>query len=98
MIRLDDVTAGLAWELRDPVATGRAEVLDEVTSAVRQAEARAHEHREWVVLVVAYEAAPAFDAALRTAPSPPAGTPFVWWASFARRPSSRRRRGAPAGS
>ena len=40
---------------------------------------------EWVVVVVAYEAAPAFDPAMRTAASPPDGVPFVWWQSFAER-------------
>ena len=86
MIRLDDRRpAGQAWSFDAPVATGRAETLADVTGALAAAESRARDHHEWVVLVVAYEAAGAFDAALCTAPRPPAGTPFVWWQSFAER-------------
>jgi para-aminobenzoate synthetase/4-amino-4-deoxychorismate lyase len=40
---------------------------------------------EWVVLVLAYEAASAFDSAMRTAPAPPTGVPLVWWQSFSER-------------
>lgn len=86
MIRLDDRSSSPgAWRFDDPVATGRADSVDEVRSALGEADERARRFGEWVVVVVAYEAAPAFDPAMRTAPRPPDGIPFVWWQSFAGR-------------
>ncbi len=86
MIRLDDLTcAGASWSFDRPVASGRASAIDDVIDVIRAAEQRAAEHGEWVVMMIAYEAAPAFDAAMRTAPAPPAGIPFAWWQSFRER-------------
>ena len=86
MIRLDDLTRPAAsWLFENPVASGRADSLHEVLGAIREAERRSVDFREWVVVVVAYEAASVFDPAMRTAPCPPPGTPFVWWQSFAER-------------
>ncbi|MGB0112516.1 MAG: aminodeoxychorismate synthase component I [Ilumatobacteraceae bacterium] len=85
MIRLDDLTeGGVSWSFDQAVATGRADRLADVVDTVREAEAR-RANGEWVVLVIAYEAASAFDSALRTAPAPPPGVPHVWWQSFAER-------------
>ena len=86
MIRLDDLTAGGAsWTFDEPVGAGRADDLAAVVHVLQEAEQRSLVHGEWVVAVVAYEAAAAFDPAMRTAISPPPGTPFVWWQSFADR-------------
>jgi para-aminobenzoate synthetase / 4-amino-4-deoxychorismate lyase len=85
--RFDD-RSGLTesgWEFVDLRAHGRADHLDQVAKVIDQAERRAADFAEWVVMVVAYESAPAFDPAMRTAVQPPDGTPFVWWASFADR-------------
>ncbi|HWL45072.1 MAG TPA: aminodeoxychorismate synthase component I [Ilumatobacter sp.] len=85
MIRLDDLTRrGASWVFEGPIASGVAGSLDRVVAEVAAAE-RAAAAGEWVVVVVAYEAAAAFDPAMRTAPSPPEGTPYVWWQSFAER-------------
>ncbi|TDT15005.1 para-aminobenzoate synthetase/4-amino-4-deoxychorismate lyase [Ilumatobacter fluminis] len=86
MIRLDDLsTEPGAWQFDDPVATGRADTVDRVRAVLAAADERARRHDEWVVVVMAYEAAPAFDPAMRTAPAPPDGIPYVWWESFAER-------------
>lgn len=83
LIRLDDRRNGRAtWVFNDPVSTGRASALDEVVAALDAADARARIRDEWVVVAVAYEAAPAFDPAMRTAHEPPEGVPYVWWQSF----------------
>lgn len=86
MIRIDDLTdAAGSWQFVDVRAAGAAWTRHEVVAELASAERRAQDHAEWVVLVMAYEAAGAFDPALRTAPAPPAGTPYVWWQSFAAR-------------
>ncbi len=86
MIRLDDRRLhGSCWRFDDAVSSGRADALDDVVKTVAAADERARHHAEWVVVVIAYEAAPAFDRAMRTAPRPPHGTPFVWWQSFRER-------------
>lgn len=84
MIRLDDLRAGTGWSFEEAVANGRADDLDAVLPTIHEAERRSASG-EWVVMVIAYEAAPAFDPAMRTAPFPPPGTPFVWWESFSER-------------
>ena len=85
--RLDDLSGKVAhcWEFHEPTAGGRADHIDDVIATLHAAEQRSADNDEWVVFVVAYEAAPAFEPAMRTKPSPPEGTPFVWWASFAER-------------
>jgi para-aminobenzoate synthetase / 4-amino-4-deoxychorismate lyase len=85
--RFDDRSGltDVGWEFAELRAHGRAEHLDQVLRTIDQAERRAADFDEWVVMVVAYEAAPAFDPVMRTAVQPPDGTPFVWWASFADR-------------
>ena len=86
MIRLDDLSSEPgAWQFDDPVASGRADTVDQVRAVLAAADERARRHGEWVVVVIAYEAAPAFDAAMRTAPSPPDGVPYLWWESFTER-------------
>jgi para-aminobenzoate synthetase/4-amino-4-deoxychorismate lyase len=86
VIRLDDLTDdGRSWSFERPVADGRADHIDGVTEAIRDAERRVKEHGEWVVLVIAYEAAAAFDQAMSAAAEPPSGTPYVWWQSFGER-------------
>ncbi len=85
-VRLDDrsTTPPTAWEFHGLLDEQRAEALGDVVGCLAAAEAAARSGR-WVVIAVAYEAAPAFDPAMRSAPRPPAGTPFVWWAAFAER-------------
>ncbi|MGE4427467.1 MAG: hypothetical protein AB7G37_13540, partial [Solirubrobacteraceae bacterium] len=85
--RLDDRTASppAAWTFTGPCDAGRADRLVDVIPTLVEAERQAWEHGRWVTLVVAYEAAPAFDPAMVTHPRPPAGTPFVAWRSWAER-------------
>jgi para-aminobenzoate synthetase/4-amino-4-deoxychorismate lyase len=84
-IRFDDVAGtGGSWVFHRPVATGRADRLADVLGQLAAADRR-RDAGEWVVVVVAYEAAPAFDSAMRTSTTPPGGLPFVWWESFADR-------------
>lgn len=64
-----------------PLARKEAWTLDEVAAVVAWAEAECRAGR-WVVLALAYEAAPAFDAALCAHPSV-AGLPLAWAASHA---------------
>ncbi|MEO6122832.1 MAG: aminodeoxychorismate synthase component I [Ilumatobacteraceae bacterium] len=85
-VRLDDLSSPnpSSWEFHEETATGRAECLADVTCVLVDAERRAAAG-DWVVFVISYEAAGAFDPALRTKPAPPDGTPVVWWSSFAER-------------
>lgn len=64
-----------------PRARREAWTLDEVAAVVAWAEAECRAGR-WVVLAVAYEAAPAFDSALCAHP-PVLGLPLAWAASHA---------------
>ncbi|MDO9084257.1 MAG: chorismate-binding protein [Humidesulfovibrio sp.] len=64
-----------------PLALRRAETLDQVRGVVEWAEAEARAGR-WVVLALAFEAAPAFDSAL-CAHQPQDGLPLAWAASHA---------------
>ncbi|MHC1752227.1 chorismate-binding protein [Humidesulfovibrio sp.] len=64
-----------------PLARREAWTLDEVAPVVAWAEAECRAGR-WVVLALAYEAAPAFDAALCAHPAV-AGLPLAWAASHA---------------
>ena len=50
-------------EFRDPMAQGQAYRLDEVAACLDEAEAAA-KNGHWVVLMLSYDAAPAFDQAL----------------------------------
>ncbi len=63
----------------EPVAEFQAHVPAEVESAVRAAE-RAARAGAWVVGVVAYEAAPAFDPSLRVRPG--CRVPLAWFGAF----------------
>jgi len=84
MIRLDDRSRNQARSLlfAKPTATGRAESLAEVIPTIAAASDR-RDAGEWVVMAIAYEAAPAFEATMRTHEQPPPGMLFVWWQSFA---------------
>ncbi len=62
-----------------PAALRRAESLDQVPGVVHWAEEQSRAGR-WVVLALAFEAAPAFDAALCAHP-PQEGLPLAWAAS-----------------
>lgn len=62
-----------------PRRTWTADTLDGVLPAV-DAAARAAGEGAWVVLVLAYEAAPAFDAALRVRPA--TTSPLAWAAAY----------------
>ncbi|MDP2809540.1 MAG: chorismate-binding protein [Rhodocyclaceae bacterium] len=68
----------LRLEFSDPVEVLAAHALDEVPAVIAEAERHARAGR-WVVGFVAYEAAPAFDPALKV--RPPAG--FLPLAAFA---------------
>ena len=90
-VRLDDLTSlhPSSWEFHVDTGCGRADRLDDVVAVLADAECRAAAG-DWVVFVVAYEAAAAFDPAMRTKATPPTGTPFVWWSSFAERRRAER--------
>ena len=82
VIRLDDAAGtGGSWVFQQPIATGKADHLADVLSELAAADRR-RDAGEWVVVVVAYEAAPAFDSAMRAAAKPPHAVPFLWWESF----------------
>jgi para-aminobenzoate synthetase/4-amino-4-deoxychorismate lyase len=75
----DESGWGRSLEFGAPLAVRRAGTLDAVAGVVAWAEAEARAGR-WVVLALAYEAAPAFDAALVAHP-PQDGLPLAWAAS-----------------
>ena len=89
-VRFDDLS-GLAgrpprsWEMHGLTASGRAETIAEVIPTLAAFEAHCAATQDWGVFILAYEAAAAFDPAMRTKAQPPTGTPFVWWATFAER-------------
>jgi len=68
-------------ELTEPVAVYAADSLADVRPAIRAAEAAADGGR-WVAGLVAYEAAPAFDPALRVRAA--ARPPLAWFGAFDR--------------
>ncbi|MHC1700414.1 MAG: chorismate-binding protein [Humidesulfovibrio sp.] len=70
---------GQSLEFGAPVAVRRAETLDGVPGVVEWAERQSRAGR-WVVLALAYEAAPVFDPALGAHP-PLEGLPLAWAAS-----------------
>lgn len=72
---------GRSLAFATPEAERRAHALREVPALLCWAEEQARAGR-WVALALAYEAAPAFDAALSAHPSVP-GLPLAWAASFA---------------
>jgi para-aminobenzoate synthetase / 4-amino-4-deoxychorismate lyase len=85
LLRIDDPPAGLppGWYLfRRPRAVLRTDLPEEVPALLGRVEAEAGAGR-WAVGLVAYEAAPGFDPALRTHPLPD-GVPTAWFALFDR--------------
>ncbi|MHB1486234.1 MAG: chorismate-binding protein [Acidimicrobiales bacterium] len=82
--RFDDLTpGGSAFELRNPMAELVAHDLDDVSGVIERAE-RAAQSGSWVAGYVAYEAAPAFDAALRVRGGG-RNLPPAWFGVFATR-------------
>ena len=67
--------------LAEPVTEFRADTAGDVSRVLADAE-RAATAGLWVAGFVAYEAAPAFDPALRVAPSGHGSLPLVWFAAF----------------
>lgn len=86
--------AGDEWNasLRNPRATRVANRYDEVIPLIREADAAA-KNGAWVALAVSYDAAPAFDRALRARRT--ADCPLAWCAIFDER-SLPESAGAPA--
>lgn len=73
------------WQLFDePVETREVRRLDEVQATLREVGERVEREGSWAVIVLAYEAAPAFDEALTAhAPSDdPHDPPLLWIAWF----------------
>src|SRR3979411_1343662 len=70
---------------REPIEQHAAYALDEVIPLLRHAEAAAGKGM-WVALALSYEAAPAFDSALKVRPS--AEFPLAWMAVFGERSST----------
>ena len=78
---------GRGWNasFREPIEQRAAYALDEVIPLLRHAEAAASEGM-WVALALGYEAAPAFDPALKVRPS--SDFPLVWIGVFEERSST----------
>lgn len=72
---------GRSLLFQDPVEVRQAGRLNEVPGVVQWA-CRTNRAGRWVVLLLAYEAAPAFDPCLLT--HPPGAFPLAWAAAFAR--------------
>jgi para-aminobenzoate synthetase/4-amino-4-deoxychorismate lyase len=77
--RFDDAEAALSFALVDPLEEIVANELSSVVGAVDLAREAAASGR-WVAGYIAYEAAPAFDAALTVRPG--YGEPLVWFGVF----------------
>lgn len=75
----DAGTAAVRRVFSMPASVHRASTLDEVVPTLNAVERLAHAGR-WVVGFIAYEASPAFDAALATSPAGP--LPLAWFATF----------------
>lgn len=75
--RFDDVLAGTAWVFHSPRRVLTARSLDEVTDLLAEVD-RATRGGAWAWGYVSYEAAPAFDTALRV--RPPDGLPLARFA------------------
>ena len=104
-IRFDDLTAGAerAFELTECVDELVANRLDEVVPLVQKVQA-ATDAGHWAAGFVAYEAAPAFDEALRVRRralgDPFSDLPLAWFGIYRERREAdplRRRRSGPAG-
>ena len=78
---LRDETAGRWLRFRDPVATVVADRVGDVLPGLREVERAVAERGLHAAGWVAYEAAPAFDAAL--AVRPPGALPLLWFGLFA---------------
>lgn len=79
--RFDDMRQSpVPLELRDPYRLLVASKLEDVRYAIDEAESEARSGG-WVGGFVSYEAAPAFDDALKVR-EPPPGLPLVWFAAF----------------
>ena len=78
---------GRGWNasFRDPIEQRAAYALDEVIPLLRHAEAAASEGM-WVALALSYEAAPAFDPALKVRSS--SECPLAWMGVFEERSST----------
>src|ERR1700730_10774103 len=78
---------GHGWNasFREPIEQRTAYVLDEVVPLLRRAEAAVREG-SWVTLALSYEAAPAFDPALKVRPS--SEFPLAWMGVFEERSST----------
>ena len=74
---------GDAWsvEFEAPAGTREAWTLDGVADVVQFAEAQARDGC-WCVLLLAYEAAPAFDSALTVRPAASGPVPLAWAAAY----------------
>ena len=79
--RFDDLVAGRSFRMAGPIAEMRSDRLSEVRAALAAAE-RSAADGAWVAAMIAYEAAPAFDPALRVRPGDP-GVPLAWFGVFA---------------
>ncbi len=75
----DTQAKGLHLRFTSPLTTYSANQLEEVVPLLKAAEAAA-KSGAWVVLMLSYEAAPAFDDALKT--HTPGFLPLAWAAVF----------------
>ena len=80
-VALRDEAAGRWLRFRHPVATVAAARIEEVLPGLREVERAVADHGLHAAGWVAYEAAPAFDAAL--AVRPPGPLPLLWFGLFA---------------
>src|SRR5689334_1177885 len=82
-LRFDFLSAagGEPLAFADPVAVIVAERVSEVRPALRAIQEAVRARGFWAAGYIAYEAAPAFDSALRTHADVP-GIPLVWFGLF----------------
>ncbi len=81
--RIDDGRRGVGYEFEGFHTAQVAMRLDEVAPLIEAAEREAQRGR-WVVSMVSYDAAPAFEPAMHVPARQPL-TPLAWFASFAQR-------------
>ncbi len=91
----EDGQAPTSLVFAEPIEVLRADTLDAVEGVLRAAQARA-DAGAWVVGLVGYEAAPAFDVAFRVRGAAP--TPLAWFAVFERPQRVRRDASHTAGA
>jgi len=77
---IQDSEAGGWWRFGDARDVIVATRIEEVLPALQDVERRVERERLWAAGFIAYEAGPAFDAAIRS--RPPGGVPLLWMSLY----------------